>query len=78
MGVLAPGFRADIMVLDSEHPSLIGRGEDAALDTWIFSGGNLLVKDVLVAGRHVVKDRHHHHEEAIARRFATAVRRLSA
>ena len=37
--------------------------EDAALDTWIFSGGNALVKDVFVGGRHVVKDRHHINED---------------
>ena len=78
VGVIAPGFRADIMVLDGEHPSLMGRKHDAALDTWIFSTGNALVKDVLVAGRHVIQDRHHPNEEVIARRFGATVRRLSA
>jgi formimidoylglutamate deiminase len=78
VGTIGPGFRADIMVLDSDHPSLMGREQDAALDTWIFSGGNALVKDVLVAGRHVIKDRHHPQEEEIARRFGATVRRLSA
>ena len=54
-----------------------GRSEDGALDSWIFSGGNALVKDVLVAGRHLVKDRHHIHEETIARNFRAALRRLT-
>lgn len=76
VGAIAPGQRFDIAVLDAEHPLLAGRREDAALDTWIFSGGNALVKDVLVAGRQVVKDRHHIHEDTIARNFRAALRRL--
>ena len=76
VGAIAPGFRFDIAVLDQEHPLLADRQGDAALDTWIFSGGNALVKDVFVAGRHVVKDRHHIHEDMIARNFRAALRRL--
>lgn len=76
VGAIAPGYRADISVLDGEHPLLAGRTGDAALDTWIFSGGNALVRDVIVGGRHLVKDRHHIHEEQIARNFRAALRRL--
>ncbi len=78
VGAIAPGLRADIAVLDGDHPALIGRADDAALDTWIFSGGNALVKDIIVGGRHVVKDRHHFDEELIARQFRAAIGRLSA
>jgi formimidoylglutamate deiminase len=78
VGAIAPGLRADIMVLDDDCPALIGRSGDAALDTWIFSGGNACVKDVFVGGRHVVKDRHHINEDRIAQRFREAIRRLSA
>ena len=76
VGAIAAGNRCDIIVLDENHASLIGRGQDAALDTWIFSGGNACVKDVLVAGRHVVKDRHHFNEDTIARNFRAAIGRL--
>lgn len=76
VGALAPGHRADITVLDAGHPLLAGRAGDAALDTWIFSGGNALVKDVIVGGAQVVKDRHHINEETIARNFRAALRRL--
>ncbi len=48
MGAIAVGKRCDIAVLDSEHSAMIGREEDAALDTWIFSAGNAAVKDVIV------------------------------
>lgn len=78
VGAIAPGLRCDIAVLDDGHPSLIGRSRDQALDTWIFSGGNASVKDVIVGGRHVVRDRHHFDEEAIERKFRAAIRRLSA
>ena len=78
VGAIAVGKRCDIAVLDAEHPSLIGRSGDAALDTWIFSAGNAAVKDVFVAGRHVVKDRHHINEEQIAARFRAAIGRLSS
>ena len=54
---MAPGCRADIAVLDDEHPALIGRKGDQILDSWIFSGGNACVQRVFVAGKHVVEDR---------------------
>lgn len=78
VGVLAQGFRADIAVLDDEHPALIGRSGDAALDSWIFSGGNACVRDVFVAGEHVVEDRRHIKEDAILQNFRAAVKRLTA
>jgi formimidoylglutamate deiminase len=77
VGSIAPGHRADIVVLDDDHPSLIGRAGDALLDSWIFSGGNACVKDVFVAGEHLVRDRRHIREEDIERAFRAAVKRLS-
>ena len=77
IGALAPGYRADITVLDTDHPALIGREKDDALDAWIFSGGNLCVKDMIVGGIHVVKDRHHAREDEITRNFRAAIRRLT-
>ncbi len=77
VGAIAPGYRADIAVLDDGHPSLIGRSGDGVLDSWIFSSGNACVKDVLVGGAHVVEDRHHIREEEIAARFRAAVKRLT-
>jgi formiminoglutamate deiminase len=76
-GAIAPGLRADICVLDQEHSAMIGRQGDAALDTWIFSAGNAAVKDMIVAGHHIVRDRHHIHEDDISAAFRAAVRRLT-
>ena len=77
MGAIAVGKRCDIAVLDNEHPAMIGRAGDAALDTWIFSAGNAAVKDVIVGGSHVVKDRRHNDEERIQKKFSETARRLS-
>ncbi|MGH6830631.1 MAG: amidohydrolase family protein, partial [Methylocella sp.] len=77
MGAIAPGYRADIAVLDDAHSSLVGRSGDNLLDTWIFSSGNSCVKDMFVGGRHAVKDRRHFAEEKIARKFRSAVTRLT-
>ncbi len=77
VGAIAPGYRCDIAVLDEDHPLLAGRARDQALDTWIFSGGNQLVKHVYVAGRPLVTDRRHTSEDHIARNFRAALRRLA-
>jgi formimidoylglutamate deiminase len=76
VGAIAPGLRADICVLDAEHPILIGRKGDAVVDSWIFSGGNPCVKDMFVAGQHVVADRRHVREDAIASAYRKAVEKL--
>jgi formimidoylglutamate deiminase len=77
VGAIASGYRADIAVLDDELPSLSGRSGDNLLDTWIFSAGNPCVKDMFVAGKHVVKDRHHPAQDKILRDFQSAVKRLA-
>jgi formimidoylglutamate deiminase len=77
MGAIAVGKRCDISVLDDEHPAMIGRTGDAALDTWIFSVGNAAVKDVIVGGSHVVRECCHINEVQILKKFTETVRRLS-
>jgi formimidoylglutamate deiminase len=77
MGAIAVGKRCDILVLDDKHSTMIGREGDAALDTWVFSAGNAAVKDVIVGGSHVVKDRRHINEDRIQKKFTETVRRLS-
>ena len=77
-GRIAPGQRADLVLLDTDHPLLAGRRGDALLDSWIFAGNASLVRDVLIAGRTIVRDRHHANEEAIADRFKHTIGRLFA
>ncbi len=77
VGAIAIGKRCDIAVLDTEHASMIGRAGDQLLDSWIFSGGNAVVKDMIVAGAHVVQDRQHIREAEIFSTFSQTVRRLT-
>jgi formiminoglutamate deiminase len=56
---LKAGQRADFVVLDETHPSLIGRPVGRMIDGWIFAGDKSCVRDVHVAGRRVVADGRH-------------------
>lgn len=75
-GAIAPGLRADLVVLDGTHPMLAGREGGTIADTLVFGPARDLVCDVLVAGRLVVRDRRHDRERPIAERFAVTMRRL--
>jgi formimidoylglutamate deiminase len=74
-GGLAPGKRADIVVLDNSHPSLVGRVDDALLDAWIFAAGEV-VSDVFAAGRHVVVGGRHTRADDVRSRYAESASRL--
>jgi formimidoylglutamate deiminase len=54
------------------------RRGDAIANAFIFSGSSGLVRDVMVAGRWVVQERHHALEEKAAVRYARAVQQLLA
>jgi formimidoylglutamate deiminase len=77
-GAIEVGRRADWVVLDAGHPSMVGAAADAALDHLLFAGGDAAIRDVMVAGRWVVRDRCHAAEEAVLGRFAGLLRRLGA
>jgi formimidoylglutamate deiminase len=76
-GRIAPGQLADLVVLDTEHPSLIGRSGDALLDAWLFSGNSTPVRHVMVAGQWLVRDGQHRSQQPIAAAFARTMRRLA-
>jgi formimidoylglutamate deiminase len=77
-GAIAPGQRADLVVLDAAHPMLAGREGATIADTLVFGPAAGLVRDVCVAGRPVIVAGQHEAEEAIAARFAATMRRLLA
>ncbi len=76
-GSLEPGKRADIVVLNAEHPALVGRSGDALIDALVFVAGDGVVSDVIAGGRHVVKDGRHIHRDALRTRYADVARRLA-
>jgi formimidoylglutamate deiminase len=78
MGAIAPGKRADLVVLDGRHPDIEERGGDAIANAAVFSGSRGLVRDVIVAGRWAIRDRRHAHAEAAEEAYRGAVRKLLA
>lgn len=78
IGSIAPRRRADLMVLDPDHPQLFGRDGDALLDSLIFGGAANPVCHVMSGGRWVVRDGRHADEERVAAEYRAAVARLMA
>ena len=76
MGAIAPGMRADLLVLDADHPDVAGRSGDAIANAFIFSGATGLVREVIVGGARVVRDGHHPNEEDAAMEYKRAVAEL--
>ena len=70
MGAIAPGKRADLVVLENDQ-----RG-DAVANTFIFGGTGTTVRDVMVAGGWVVTEGHHAMEDRAKAQYARAVAEL--
>jgi formimidoylglutamate deiminase len=77
-GTIEVGRRADWLVLDGAHPSMAGSVADNALDHLVFAGGSAAIRDVMVAGRWVVKDRRHAAEPMLQPRFVDLMKRLAS
>ncbi|MDE5442388.1 formimidoylglutamate deiminase [Bradyrhizobium sp. CSA207] len=75
---LAPGARADIVTLDSAHPSLAGRSRDAVIDGWIFAATSGAIDCVWAGGDKVVEGGRHRLRQSARERFNASVRRLVA
>lgn len=76
VGAIAPGHRADLVVLNRDEPALIEHAARDVLDAAIFGPGRRIVRDVMVAGRWVVGEGHHADEEAILMRYRQTLKRL--
>jgi formiminoglutamate deiminase len=75
-GALRVGAPADLVSLDTSHPSLIARAGDALLDGWIFAARGGAVdcvwrrgRKVVIAGRHIARD-------GIATRYRAALEKV--
>ncbi len=78
LGGLAVGQRADLVTLDLDHPSLVGRRGEAVVDSWVFAGESNPVDAVWVGGRQVVAGGRHARRDALAGAFARTMRALAA
>ena len=75
---LMPGARADIVTLDTTHPSLARRHGDAAIDGWIFAAGGDAIDCVWAGGDKVVAGGRHRLNTKAREQFNASVRRLVA
>jgi formimidoylglutamate deiminase len=78
VGSLAAGRRADFVVLDGADVDFESIEAPDALAVSTFAGDANRVRDVFVAGRCVVDDRHHAIEEAAGTSYRSALERLRA
>jgi formimidoylglutamate deiminase len=78
MGAIAPGKRADLVVLDGAQPDLATRSGDAIANGLVFGGTPGLVRDVMVAGKWRVNQGRHAAEEAAAAGYKRALEALLA
>ena len=80
VGAIAPGYRADLLVLDRDAPSLYGRDGDLLLDSLVFAAiahsSVGAIRDVMVGGSWVAEQGRHQREAEIARQFRRALDRL--
>ena len=76
VGRLAVGSRADLIVLDAAHPNLAGLACADILNSWIFSGNDNLVRDVMVGGQWRVKQGRHLQQDSITARFIQTMQAL--
>jgi formimidoylglutamate deiminase len=78
VGAIAPGRRADLLVLDGDDPALAEQAAANLLDAAIFGPSRRVVRDVMVGGRWVIGEGHHGDEEAILLRYRQTMKRLLA
>jgi formimidoylglutamate deiminase len=76
VGELAVGRRADWLVLDPSHAAVAGGADDTFLDRVLFAGGDRAIRDVMVAGRWVVREGHHAADDDLRRQFGPLLTEL--
>jgi cytosine/adenosine deaminase-related metal-dependent hydrolase len=73
---LRVGVAADLVSLDDRHPSLLGKGPETVLDSWIFAAGRTAIDGVWRRGRQVVADGRHIRRAAVEADYAAVLQRL--
>jgi len=73
---LQVGARADALVLDVQAPGLLGVPGSHLLDALVFATHPPAIRDVYVAGQHVIRQGQHPAQSAVAQHFEAAMREL--
>lgn len=77
-GVIATGMLADLVAMDTDHPTLIALRDDQLIDGFVFAANQNLVSDVWSAGRHCVKSGTHRNAASVAATYRKTMARLKA
>lgn len=77
-GAIVVGARADLVVLNPDEGALAEQDVGDVIDAAVFGPCRRPVRDVMVAGRWVVRDGHHSAEEEVFSAFRAALKRLRA
>jgi formimidoylglutamate deiminase len=78
VGAIAPGLRADLVILDHDDVDFERLPAPARLAVALFSGNTNRVRSVMVAGRPVVEEGRHGSEDEARNAFRRALSRLRA
>ncbi len=76
LGKMGEGCRADFVVLDPTHPLLVGRSGDRVIDSMIFSGNDVPVQEVWIAGKRLVVNGRHVREQDTLDVYTNVIRSL--
>jgi formiminoglutamate deiminase len=77
IGAIRVGLRADIVLLDADHPDLVARHGDQWLDAWIFVAGRAAVASVLIGGELMVRAGRHQQRPAVEARYRQVIATLA-
>ncbi|MEP0943104.1 MAG: formimidoylglutamate deiminase [Rhizobiaceae bacterium] len=77
-GQIEVGEWADLVAIDSSHPSLCALRSDQILDGLVFAAKDHVVTDLWSAGRHTVHDGHHINRQKVVDAYGTAISGLVA
>lgn len=77
-GGLRVGAPADWIVLDPQHPALIGREGDALVDSLVFAAGRRAIAEVWRGGRRRVADGRHRARDGVVARYRAVLHKLLA
>ena len=78
VGTLEVGRRADLVVLNTSDPALAEQTAEDILDAAIFGPARMPVRDVMAAGKWIVRDGRHIAEAEVFSRYRAALARIDA
>jgi formimidoylglutamate deiminase len=73
---IVKGARADALVVDATDPALLGMPASHTLDAMVFSSPGRPWRDVMVAGRWVIRNHRHRQADRVASAFGAAMAQL--